>query len=333
MSELNTVLKNKMVWICALGYFVDMFDLVLFGIVRIPSLKALGVAEIDIQKIGAQLLNYQMTGLIIGGFFWGLMGDKVGRLKTLFASIFLYSLANLLNAFIINIDYYAFLRFLAGFGLAGELGVAVTLIAEILPKNNRGFGTTIIGFAGFLGAICAALTARYSTWKIIYLIGGIIGFILLITRLSAHESILFSKSNQKNQFHKTIKLLFTSRDRVWRYFKLILVGIPIWFVSGILIYFSPEFSKELNVDGTVLAGSAILWCYMGSLLGDIFSGYISQKLKSRKKAINFFLWLLCFVIIGYVFFTSKCHDISILYYLFFTWYREWVLDPSHNNVC
>ncbi len=165
MNEFYKVIKNKMVWICALGYFVDMFDLVLFGIVRIPSLKDIGVHEEQIHSIGAQLLNFQMAGLIVGGFIWGLWGDKAGRLKTLFASIFIYSLANILNAFVTNVEIYAVLRFIAGFGLAGELGVAVTLLTEILPQKIRGLVTMIIGFAVFLGAISAALVANYFLGK------------------------------------------------------------------------------------------------------------------------------------------------------------------------
>lgn len=304
MNDFYKVIKNKMVWICALGYFVDMFDLVLFGIVRIPSLKDIGVHEDQIHSIGAQLLNYQMAGLIAGGFIWGLWGDKAGRLKTLFASIFIYSLANILNAFVTNVEMYAVLRFIAGFGLAGELGVAVTLLAEILPQKIRGLGTMIIGFSGFLGAISAAVTASYFSWKITYLAGGIVGFTLLITRFSAQESLLFSNSKVQNKFHQSLKMLFTSKERLWKYFKLLLVGVPIWYVAGILIYFAPEFAKELNITEPVLAGSAILWCYVGSLLGDISSGVISQIVKSRKKAIFCFL-LTIFISVSCYFFLLK----------------------------
>lgn len=316
MNDFYYALKNKMVWICALGYFVDMFDLVLFGIVRVPSLKDIGVAEDQIHAIGAQLLNYQMAGLIAGGFIWGLWGDKAGRLKTLFASIFIYSLANILNAFVTQVETYAVLRFVAGFGLAGELGVAVTLLTEILPQKIRGLGTMIIGFAGFLGAISAALTANYFSWKIAYITGGTVGLALLITRVSAQESFLFSNSKVKNTFHQTLQILFTSKERLIKYLKLLLVGVPIWYVAGILIYFAPEFANELNIKEPVSAGSAIMWCYVGSLLGDIFSGFLSQVLQSRKKSIFCFLLVILFSFNFYFFFLNGASAIQLYFICF-----------------
>jgi len=297
---LAEILKSKMVWICALGYLVDIYDLVLFGVVRVPSLRDLGIQDGDLQSVGAHILNYQMAGMLIGGFVWGLLGDKIGRVRILFASIATYSLANLLNALAFNIEIYSALRFLAGFGLAGELGIALTLVAEILPQNKRGYGTTIVGLAGFIGAIIASFTATLVTWRISYVLGGALGFFLLFLRLRSQESPLFSSINEvPTHFRGSLVQLFSSRERILNYFKIIMVGIPIWYISGILMYFAPEFAKSLGITGPVLAGYAILWNYSGAAIGDISSGVISQILQSRKRVILIFLGILMLVLPTY----------------------------------
>src|SRR5882762_615963 len=124
------MLKNKdfkllfsvPVIVAALGYFVDIYDLLLFSIVRRPSLSALGVPDEELFGQGEFLLQVQMGGLLLGGLIWGIMGDKRGRLSVLFGSILMYSLANIGNGFVTNVTQYAALRFIAGLGLAGELG-------------------------------------------------------------------------------------------------------------------------------------------------------------------------------------------------------------------
>src|SRR5678815_49497 len=130
--------------VAALGYFVDIYDLLIFGIVRADSLKSIGIAP-DAQLGPTQLiLNTQMIALLLGGILWGVLGDKRGRISVLFGSIILYSLANIANGFVHTVPQYAAARFLAGLGLAGELGGGITLVSESLDEKTRGHGTTIV---------------------------------------------------------------------------------------------------------------------------------------------------------------------------------------------
>jgi len=299
-SNLKNVLSIT-VLVSALGYFVDIYDLVLFSIVRISSLTDLGVKGEQLIKTGVFLLNMQMAGMLIGGIIWGIWGDKKGRLSVLFGSIFLYSAANIGNAFVTSIDAYAVLRLLAGIGLAGELGAAVTLISEILPKELRGYGTAIVATVGVSGAIAAGLIAESFRWQTAYIIGGILGIILLIMRIRMFESGMYKEIQKSNISKGNFIKLFTSKDRFFRYINCILIGLPIWYVVGILITFSPEFAKVLNINGNVSAGKSIMFAYTGLILGDFASGFISQAIKSRKKIVRIFLILTSVFILVYLF--------------------------------
>ncbi|MBK7105211.1 MAG: MFS transporter [Ignavibacteriae bacterium] len=299
-SKLSQVM-NTTVLVSALGYFVDIYDLILFGIVRVPSLTELGYAGEGLIKNGVFLLNMQMTGMLIGGIFWGIYGDKKGRLSVLFGSIFLYSIANIANAFVTNIEMYAFLRLLAGIGLAGELGAAVTLISEILPKELRGYGTAIVATIGVSGAIGAAIVAELFTWQTSYIIGGILGLILLVMRIKMFESGMYKTIKDSHVSKGNFIKLFTSRERFLRYLNCILIGLPIWYVVGVLITFSPEFGKVLGAKGDISAGKAIMFTYIGLIFGDFASGFLSQYLKSRKKIIMMFIFLTLVFIIVYLF--------------------------------
>ncbi len=288
----GSLLRQRAVWICALGYFVDVYDLVLFGIVRVASLKGIGIPESEILGAGAMLLNWQMAGMLVGGFAWGILGDRLGRMRALYGSILLYSLANLANAFAPDLTTYAALRFIAGFGLAGELGAAVTLISETVPATARGIGAAIIGFAGFIGAVCAATLGGLVTWRTSYAIGGLLGLALLAARVRVGESPMFTHARKKSS-HAAASLLklLGSANRMGIYLRCVCVGMPIWFVSGILMYFSPELARELGITSPVLAGQAILWNYMGSIAGDPLAGVLSQRFQSRKKGIFAFVGL------------------------------------------
>jgi putative MFS transporter len=303
-SNLKSILSIT-VLVSALGYFVDIYDLVLFSIVRIPSLTDLGVKGEQLIKTGVFLLNMQMAGMLIGGIIWGIWGDKKGRLSVLFGSIFLYSVANFGNAFVTSIDAYAVLRLLAGIGLAGELGAAVTLISEILPKELRGYGTAIVAAIGVSGAVAAGLIAESFRWQTAYIIGGILGLILLIMRIRMFESGMY-KSIQKSNISKgNFIKLFTSKERFFKYINCILIGLPIWFVVGVLVTFSPEFGKVLNASGTISAGNAVMFTYIGLIFGDFSSGFISQLIKSRKKIVRIFIALTCIFIFIYLFSTGS----------------------------
>jgi MFS transporter, putative metabolite:H+ symporter len=278
--------------VAALGYFVDIYDLVLFSIVRVPSLKSLGVSGQQLIDNGVFLLNMQMAGMLIGGIIWGVLGDRKGRLKIMFASIFLYSIANVTNGFVASLPAYAALRFIAGIGLAGELGVGITLVAEVLHTSVRGYGTMLVASIGVSGAILANAVANMFDWRNAFIIGGILGLLLLITRIRVAESGMFRAMEEKADVGRgKLLALFTDRQRFFRYLNSILIGIPIWFVVGILITFSPEFAKSFGVTGPVSAGNAVMFCYLGLVFGDLSSGGLSQLWRSRKKAVLLFMIL------------------------------------------
>lgn len=278
--------------VAALGYFVDIYDLVLFSIVRVPSLKSLGLSGQDVTDYGVFLLNMQMAGMLIGGIIWGVLGDRKGRLKIMFGSIFLYSLANIANGMVSSLPAYAVLRFIAGIGLAGELGAGITLVAEVLHKSIRGYGTMLVASVGVSGAILANVIANAYDWRNAFIIGGVLGLLLLITRISVAESGMFRAMNERSRVSRgNLLALFSDRKRFFRYLNSILIGVPIWFVVAVLITFSPEFAKTFGTTGPVSAGNAVMFCYLGLVFGDLSSGLLSQVLKSRKKVVLLFLLL------------------------------------------
>lgn len=278
--------------VAALGYFVDIYDLVLFSIVRVPSLKSLGLSGKELTDYGVVLLNMQMAGMLIGGIIWGIMGDRKGRLKIMFGSIFLYSIANILNGTISSLQAYAALRFIAGIGLAGELGAGITLVSEVLHKNIRGYGTMLVASVGVSGAILANIIANAYDWRYAFIIGGILGLLLLVTRIRVADSGMFKAMDEKAGIKRGKMLsLFNDRNRFFRYLNSILIGVPIWYVVGILITFSPEFAKTLGTTGPVSAGNAVMFCYLGLILGDLSSGLLSQVMKSRKKVVLLYMLL------------------------------------------
>lgn len=290
-STLRSVLSLPVI-VAALGYFVDIYDLVLFSIVRVPSLKSLGLAGKELTDYGVYLLNMQMAGMLVGGIIWGVLGDRKGRLKIMFGSIFLYSAANILNGMVTSLPAYAVLRFIAGIGLAGELGAGITLVAEVLHTSIRGYGTMLVASVGVSGAILANLIANAYDWRYAFIIGGILGLLLLIARVSVSESGMFKAMNERAGMSRgNLLALFTGRRRFLRYLNSILIGVPIWFVVGILITFSPEFAKSFGTLGPVSAGNAVMFCYLGLVFGDLSSGLLSQWLKSRKKVVLLYMLL------------------------------------------
>ena len=297
-SQTITQLLRIPVLIAALGYLVDMYDLFLFSIVRVPSLRSLNLSGDSILKNGILLLNLQMAGLLIGGIVWGIIGDKKGRLSVLFGSILIYSIANIANGFANNINQYAILRFIAGFGLAGELGAGITLVTEILPKRIRGYGTTLVATMGVLGALLAYLVSYLFNWRASYVIGGVLGLMLMISRIRVFESGIFLKLKEKNIKRGDIRMLFNNKTRFIKYISAIVIGMPIWFVTGILITFSPEFGQAMGLDQPVDAGKAVLFTFGAQVAGNIISGSFSQYLQNRKKVILLFILLsLAFVLV------------------------------------
>lgn len=300
--------------VAALGYFVDIYDLTLFGIVRVPSLRAIGIPEDLIKDAGIYLLNMQMAGMLIGGIVWGILGDKKGRLSTLFMTILLYSLANIANGFVQNLDQYAFLRLIAGFGLAGELGIGITLVSEVMTKEMRGWGTSIVSGVGIMGAVLAFAVAELG-WKQAYWVGGILGLMLLGLRVYVHESGMFNKVKESTVKRGDFLSLFTNGKRFLKYISCILVGIPVWYVVGILIFFSKEFALALEVTGPINTGKSIMYHYMGAAFGSIITSFISQKLKSRKKALVIAIVILAFFCAWY--FASNGISPNLFYFITF----------------
>src|ERR1700730_17307861 len=283
------LLLSLPVLVAALGYMVDMYDLFLFSIVRVPSLRSLNLSGERLLGDGILLLNLQMAGMLIGGIFWGIMGDKKGRLSVLFGSILIYSIANIGNGFVTTGTQYAALRFIAGFGLAGELGAGITLVTEILPKETRGYGTTLVATMGVMGALLAYFVSHLFNWRPAYFIGGGLGLILMVLRVRVFESGIFMKLKEKNIKRGDMLKLFNNKTRLLKYVNSILIGVPIWFVVGILLTFSPEFGQAMGLGQPVDAGKAVMFAFASQILGNLTSGFLSQWLRSRKKVILLFI--------------------------------------------
>jgi MFS family permease len=301
MNQTNKRNVTLIIIVAALGYFVDIYDLILFSIVRVKSLKELGVADADLLDIGATVINSQMLGMLVGGILWGILGDKKGRLSVLFGSIILYSLANIANGFVTSVTWYTIIRFIAGVGLAGELGAGITLVTENMSKENRGYGTMIVAGVGLLGAVAAALIGDYYTWQTSYFIGGGMGLLLLLLRVGLAESGMFKEVKESAFIRGNMLMLFNNKVRFKKYLCCILIGLPLWFVVGVLITFSPEFGKALGANGIINAGEGIMYCYIGIAVGDVVAGLLAQVLKSRKKVMLIFLLLSGVAIVVYLY--------------------------------
>lgn len=303
------------VLVAALGYFVDIYDLILFSIVRVPSLTALGLSGEALLESGVLLLNMQMAGMLVGGIAWGVAGDRRGRLSVLFGSILLYSTANLANAFVQDVPTYAALRFVAGVGLAGELGAGITLVSEILPKDVRGYGTTIVASVGVMGAVVAVLVGDAFDWRIAYIVGGVMGLALLVLRIGVFESGLFEGVRQTSVSRGNFFALFANPVRTRRYLSVVLVGLPIWYVIGILITFAPEIGPAVGVTPAPRAARAVLFAYLGLTVGDLTSGLLSQWMRSRKRALGLFLGMTAACVL--VYFAPFAKSLEVFYWICF----------------
>lgn len=289
--------------VAALGYFVDIYDLLLFGIIRLPSLRSFGLSEDQVLTDGEAILQWQMWGLLIGGIIAGVIGDRRGRLSVLFGSIILYSLANIANGFVETVDQYKWIRFIAGLGLAGELGAGITLVSELTPKEKRGIATSMVAGIGLTGAVVAFIMKENFHWRTCYFIGGGLGMLLLILRISVFESGMFHEVKKMGVQRGNFLMLFNNADRFKRYICGILIGLPTWFVIGVLVTFSSEFGKWFGIKEAVDPGKAIMFAYAAISIGDIAIGFVSQWLKSRKKAL--FLFYAITILFMILFFTIQ----------------------------
>ena len=311
----STSIFSIAVIVAALGYFVDIYDLLLFTIVREPSLKDLGVNLQDGKAVLAastKIINWQMVGLLIGGIVWGIMGDKKGRLSVLFGSIILYSVANFTTGFVQNTDQYAYARFVAGIGLAGELGAGITLVSELLPKTKRGIGTSLVAGIGLFGAVFAYFTYKFTNdWRLCYKIGGGLGIALLFLRISVAESGMFRQAKQQNVSRGNLLLFFTNAKRFKKYILAILIGLPTWYVIGILVNYSNRFATAFYGENKIESGRAIMYAYAAIAVGDILVGLVSQYFKSRKKAL--YLFYVFTILSGILFFSGAVQTDTIMY--------------------
>ena len=302
MYKPNNSLFSIALIVAALGYFVDIYDLLLFSIIRVPSLQSMGLTRAQITSDGEGIIMWQMAGLLIGGIIWGIMGDKKGRLSVLFGSIILYSLANIANGFVETVDQYKWIRFIAGLGLAGELGAGITLVSEITAKEKRGIATSLVAGIGLTGAVVAFVMKENFDWRTCYFIGGGLGLLLLILRISVFESGMFNDIKKAAVQRGNFFMLFNNAERFKRYLCSILIGLPTWFVIGVLVTFSGEFGEKLGIRETIDPGKAIMYAYVAISIGDILVGFISQWFKSRKKAL--FLFYGITIIFMILFFTT-----------------------------
>ncbi|GAC1420685.1 MAG: MFS transporter [Flavisolibacter sp.] len=313
MNGRNYGVLSIPVLVGALGYFVDIYDLLLFGIIRKPSLFSLGLTSQQVTAVGENIISIQMAGLLIGGIIWGIMGDKKGRLSVLFGSIILYSLANIANGFVVTTFQYMIVRFLAGIGLAGELGAGITLVAELLSKEKRGIGTSLVAGIGLTGAVAAYFISQSFPWRICYFIGGGLGIALLFLRISVFESGMFHLVKKMAVERGNFFSFFTSSARFKKYSLSILIGLPTWFVIGVLVSFSDEFGKSFAIVQPIQPGKAIMYAYAAISVGDVIAGLLSQWLKSRKKALFIFYGLTLFFMV--LFFLQKNGTAQQMYLL------------------
>jgi len=284
----NQSIFNTAVVVAALGYFVDIYDLLLFSIIRVPSLVDLGLTKEQILLDGEGIIMWQMAGLLIGGIIWGIMGDKKGRLSVLFGSILLYSLANIANGFVETVFQYKMIRFIAGLGLAGELGAGITLVSELVSKEKRGVATSLVAGIGLTGAVVAFIIKENFHWRVCYFIGGGLGLLLLLLRVSVFESGMFHAVKETGAKRGHFFMLFNNASRLKRYFLNILIGLPTWFVIGVLVTFSGEFGEKMGISEKIDPGKAIMFAYAAISVGDILIGLLSQWMKSRKKSLYVF---------------------------------------------
>jgi MFS transporter, putative metabolite:H+ symporter len=303
MRANSTAVFSMTVIVAALGYFVDIYDLLLFSIIRVPSLQSFGLSKEAITTSGESIIAWQMAGLLLGGIIWGIMGDKRGRLSVLFGSIILYSLANIANGFAQNVEQYRLIRFIAGLGLAGELGAGITLVSELVAKEKRGIATSLVAGIGLTGAIFAFIIKENFHWRTCYFIGGGLGLLLLVLRISVLESNMFQQVKRAGARRGNFFMFFTNARIFKKYFLNILIGLPTWFVIGVLVTFSGEFAEKMGIAEKVDPGKAIMFAYAGISVGDILVGLLSQYLRSRKKAL--FIFYAITVVFMILFFTAQ----------------------------
>ena len=305
---------NLAVIVAALGYFVDIYDLLLFTVVKKESMLHVGATDASLLADSSRVINWQMTGLLLGGIGWGMLADKRGRLSVLFGSIVLYSTANFFTAYVHTVNQYALSRFVAGLGLAGELGAGITLVSELLPKDKRGIGTSLVAGIGLVGAVMAYFTYQFThDWRLCYKIGGVLGMVLLVLRISVSESGMFLEVKQQTVAKGNFLMFFTNRARFRKYMNAILIGLPSWFVIGILINQSDRFAKSMYGSASLDSGRSIMFAYVAISIGDIGVGFICQWFKSRKKGLLLF-YILC-VLFGILFFSGLNNNDSTMYFL------------------
>ncbi len=313
MQQKSSSIFSIAVVVAALGYFVDIYDLLLFTIVKKTSMLGVGATAETMLADSTRVINWQMTGLLLGGILWGVLGDKKGRLSVLFGSIILYSVANFITGYVQTVNQYAICRFFAGLGLAGELGAGITLVSELLPKNKRGIGTSLVAGIGLSGAVAAYFTHKATgDWRLCYKIGGVLGICLLLLRIKVAESGMFKEVSASNVSKGNFFKFFTNASRFKKYALAILIGLPTWYVIGVLVNQSDRFAKEMYGSQTLDSGRSIMFAYAAIAIGDILIGLVSQYFGSRKKALLLFYGLCVLSLL--FFFSGFIHSDAAMYW-------------------
>jgi MFS family permease len=280
-----------MISVAALGYFVDLYDMLIFSSERVEALGSIGVAKQKMGEVGLMLQNYQMLGLVIGGFLFGILADKFGRLRVLFASILLYSVANIGNAFVTNVPAFAVARLIAGIGLAGELGVALSWISESLKPQQRTIATTIVSAFGLLGGVVAAIMATHFHWQTSYMIGGIMGLVLLAFRVSLNESKLFEQTRQSSAKKGNLFQLLSNKKQLKKFVLCVLSGAPAFVLLSIYVTLAPEFGAAFGITEQISVAHGIMVFLIVFAMSDVACGLLSKIMRKRKTPLLIFACL------------------------------------------
>jgi MFS transporter, putative metabolite:H+ symporter len=260
------------------GYFIDIFDLVLFSTLRISSFEELKITDPTYWTV--VFFNLQMTGILVGGIFWGKMADIKGRSWSFMGTILVFSIANIINGLTSSLTVYGICRFIAGFGLAGEMGSGIALICEKVPDEKRSLYLGFVSSLGCIGAVLSGWLGDIVYWRYLFIGSGFAGILLTLLRKNLLEPDLFRKTATLNIPRGQWKTLFQSPPDLIRFILLIFLGIPMWYIIGILWSFSTEMTSTIGLN-IFTSGQAILWGYVGVWMGDMLMPFVSQFLKSR----------------------------------------------------
>ncbi|MBI3441231.1 MAG: MFS transporter [Proteobacteria bacterium] len=328
ISQKHKNLLNLTILITGLGYFVDSFDAFLLNVIRTPSLKEMGFSGDTLTHAGVLILNWQVTGTLFGGIFWGTLGDKLGRKRALLGSILMYSLGQFANAFVHSVPVYAAVRFVVGFGIAGEVGLGATLVGEVVRTSKRTYSLACFTAIGLLGVVSASLSIELVSWRITCLLGGAGGLVLLFLRHRLFESPLFDalaiEKERRGRFWQI--LLYRTLLRKW--LCCIFILAPNFFITGFLLTLAPEFAKAAGIAMPIKANIALALYFTFAVAGDFMSAYLSERWRSRRRVLFIFMSANTALALVYLFLTP--HEPQFFYVLcaIFGFFNLWAISTT-----